>query len=161
MQTPSLGVNRYAVVYVDDYSRKRFVYFMKSRDELLRTFKECVAEFEARGVHIKRLHSDNGGEYMSKEMAYYCLDKGIKQTTSAPYSPAQNAVAEVSWRLTCNMARSMMISAGLWTTLWSYAVRAAVYLLDRTSTSSNQRRTPIELWTGKAPSLTNLRILGC
>ena len=43
---------------------------------------------------IKRLRSDNGGEYTFKEFIQYCRDKGIRREFTIPSSPQQNGVSE-------------------------------------------------------------------
>ena len=40
------------------------------------------------------LHTDNGGEYLSKDFDDFCDAKGIKRELTAPYNPPQNGVAE-------------------------------------------------------------------
>jgi hypothetical protein len=57
----------YYVPFIDDYSRKTWVYFLKSKYEVLRKFKEFKALVEnIPEKKIKILKSDNGGEYTSK-----------------------------------------------------------------------------------------------
>ena len=38
--------------------------------------------------------SDNGGEYMSKELIAFCKEARIKRELIVPYNPEQNGVAE-------------------------------------------------------------------
>jgi hypothetical protein len=57
----------YYVSFIDDYSRKTWVYFLKSKDEMFRKFKEfkpLIENLSKRKIKILRL--DNGGEYTSK-----------------------------------------------------------------------------------------------
>ncbi|KMQ85202.1 copia protein [Lasius niger] len=44
--------------------------------------------------------------------------------------------------------------------LWAEAVNTAVYILNRTLSSQVDNITPFEMWTGKKPDLSNLRIFG-
>ena len=39
-QTPSLNNFRYFIIFTDDYPRKSWVYFLKSKDQTLGKFKE-------------------------------------------------------------------------------------------------------------------------
>jgi hypothetical protein len=51
------------VSFIDDYSYKTWVYFLKSKDEVLRKFKEFKALVENLSERkIKILRLDNGGE---------------------------------------------------------------------------------------------------
>jgi hypothetical protein len=66
---PSRSLSGYAyyVSFIDDHSRKTWVYFLKSKDEVLGKFKEFKALVENLSERkIKILRSDNGEEYTSK-----------------------------------------------------------------------------------------------
>ena len=40
MQTPSIGNNLYFITFIDDYSRKTWVYFLKHKLEAFKVFKQ-------------------------------------------------------------------------------------------------------------------------
>ena len=44
--------------------------------------------------------------------------------------------------------------------LWGEAINTCVYVLNRSSTKSFQGKTPYEMWSGKKPKLSHLRIFG-
>ena len=70
MSTISLKGYEYYVTFIDDFSRKTWIYFLKSKEskEVLQKFKEFKALVESQiGRKIKVLRSHNGGEYTSKE----------------------------------------------------------------------------------------------
>ena len=46
------------------------------------------------GKKVKALRSDNGGEYISKEFADVCAEKGMKREFTTSYTLAQNGVTE-------------------------------------------------------------------
>ena len=161
METESMGGKRYAIVFTDDYSRYRFVYFVRTKDELLRCFQQVVAEVRAEGFNVRRLHSDGGGEFDNTAVEEYCIAEGIKHTFSSPYSPAQNGVAEQTWRRIFEMARCMLTTGGIPKKYWTYAVSSAVYITNRIGTKANvEGRSPYELWKGKKPSVRHMRIFG-
>ena len=65
-KTPSLGGKHYFVTFVDDFSRRVWVYTMKTKDEVLGIFLKWKNMVENQtGKKIKRLRTDNGGEYKS------------------------------------------------------------------------------------------------
>ena len=56
----------YYVTFIDDYSCKAWVYFLKSKDEVFGKFKESRSLVEKiLERNTKTLRSDNGGEYTS------------------------------------------------------------------------------------------------
>eukprot|EP00253_Pinus_taeda_P035873 PITA_35873 len=58
-------------------------------------------------------------------------------------------------------ARSMLSGAGLGQEFWAEAVDTACYLVNRSPSSALEDKTPQEVWTGKTPSLSHLRVFGC
>ena len=72
---PSTYLNgyEYYVNFIDDYSRKTWIYFLKTKNEVFRKFKEFKALIENHSERrIKTLRTDNGGEYTSKEFESFC-----------------------------------------------------------------------------------------
>ena len=97
MSTPSRGGLLYYVTFIDDYSRKTWIYFLKLKEsnEVLQKFKEFKPLVENHtGKKIKTLRSNNGGEYTSDIFKELCISVGIKRETIVPYSPPQNGVAK-------------------------------------------------------------------
>ena len=58
------------------------------------------------------------------------------------------------------MVRSMLSNSTLPLSLWMYALKTAVYLLNRVP-SKTVSKTPIKLWTKRKPSLRHLHVWGC
>ena len=59
----SLGGSRYYFTFIDDSTRKVWVYFLKNKSDVFETFKKWKAMVEKEtGLKVKCLRSDNGGE---------------------------------------------------------------------------------------------------
>ena len=43
---------------------------------------------------VKELHTDNGTEYLNEKLQTALSSRGIIHTTTAPYTPEQNPIAE-------------------------------------------------------------------
>ena len=140
----------------------RTVYPMRQKSnavEALREYELMVVRPE--GLRIKRLRSDNGGEYLGEEFSDFCKENGIEQEFSAPYTAAQNGMSECSWRTIFEGARTSMIAAELPPKYWAEAVCTATHCLNRTPTRVLGGATPHENWHGCAPRLNHLRVFGC
>jgi len=88
MQTASLGGAKYFVTFINDFTRKVWIYLLKDKSKTFETFKEFKQEAENEfGMKIKVLRSDNGGEYNSKEFNQFCKKHGIKRQFSTPHTP--------------------------------------------------------------------------
>ena len=57
--------------------------------------------------------------------------------------------------------RCMLSGVRLGKELWAEAVGTACYLVNRSSSSTLDENNPQEVWTGKKPSLTHLKVFGC
>ncbi|KAH9655560.1 Integrase catalytic domain-containing protein [Citrus sinensis] len=161
-QVPSLGGARYFVSFIDDYSRKVWIYVLKHKSEALGKFKEWDTLIENQtGKKIKRLRTDNGLEYCSKEFEDFCKYKGIARHRTVTYTPQQNGLAERMNRTIIERVRCMLLNANLSKGFWAEVVTTAAYLINRSPSSALGFKTPQELWSGKPPDLRNLRIFGC
>jgi transposase InsO family protein len=70
----------YYVTFIDDFSRKTSIFFMKTKDEVFVQFSEFKAQVENQiGKKIKVSRSDNGGEYTSNDFKDFCKEAGIKR----------------------------------------------------------------------------------
>ena len=68
MQTLSKGGNTYFITFIDDFSRKTWIYFLKHKSDALGCFQQFKSLVEKQsGYYIKVLRTDKGGEYVSKE----------------------------------------------------------------------------------------------
>ena len=57
----------YYITFIDDYSRKTWIYFLKTKDEVFKKFKDFKSLIKNQSERrIKALGIDNGGEYSSK-----------------------------------------------------------------------------------------------
>jgi transposase InsO family protein len=71
----------FAHVAIDDHSRAGFVQMHadERKDSAVEFLKAAVAHYDALGVTIKRLITDNGSAYRSRLFAKTCQALGIKQ----------------------------------------------------------------------------------
>jgi transposase InsO family protein len=160
---PSSSINGYVyyVSFIDDYSRKTWVYFLKSKDEVFSKFKEFKALIENLSErNIKILKSDNGGEYTSKEFVNFWKDVGIKRELTTPYNPQQNDVAERKNRTITEVVKTMIHDQVLPMCLWAEAAMKVVYVQNRLSHSVLGFKTSEEMFTRKKPEVSHLKIFG-
>ena len=69
----SYGGETYYVLFIDDFSRKVWVYVLKRNTDVFNTFKQIRVMVEKRtGRKIKCLRTDNGDEFTSLEFENYC-----------------------------------------------------------------------------------------
>lgn len=75
------------------------------------------------------------------------------------YTPEQNDMLERMNRIIVEKARCLLFDADLTKLFWAEAVNTAVYLRNR-SVVTGLDKTPMEVWLGKKPDISNIRIFG-
>lgn len=104
---PSNSNIRYLISFIDDFSRKTWIYFVLEKSEAFHCFKTFKAFVEKQtGLVIKCLRTDRGGEYNSNEFKEFCREHGIKRQLTTAFTPQQNGVAERKNRTIMNMVRA-------------------------------------------------------
>ena len=76
------------LIFVDDYNRFTWIYFVKHKSEVFNKFfqfKEVVEE--VLGSKIKRLRTNNGGEFTSEEFLNFCRKHDIKRELTCTETP--------------------------------------------------------------------------
>lgn len=76
MEVCSISGSKYMLLFIDDYSRKVFPFFIKTNYAENQTDK-----------HIKAIRSYNGTEFCKKKMKKLMVEGGIDHQTTVPYSP--------------------------------------------------------------------------
>ncbi|KAJ9535420.1 hypothetical protein OSB04_un001466 [Centaurea solstitialis] len=155
------GGYRYFITFTDDFSRYGYVYLMRHKSETFEKFKEYQNEVQnLLDKRIKFLRSDRGGEYLSDEFDNHLMECGIVPQLTPPYTPQMNGVSERRNRTLLDMVRTMMCHSSLPVSFWGHALETAAHILNRAPTKSVEK-TPYELWKGKKPNISFLKIWGC
>ena len=154
--------NRYFISFIDDYSRKVWVYLLKNKSDALGKFKEWKLLTEKQtGNQVKVLRTDNGLEYCNADFDEFCKAHGILRHITVKYTPQQNGIAERMNRTLLDKVRCMLVSSGLPKLFWGEAVMTAAHLVNMSPSTAINFKTPEELWTGKIPDYSTFRVFGC
>jgi len=157
----SLGGYLYYAIFVDDFSRKTWIYFLKNKDEVFTWFRSFKALVENQtGKKIKILRTDNGTKYESNEFNDYCREASIKRETTTAYTPEQNGVAERKNRSIIEATHAMLHDQGLSKFLWAKAANTTVYVQNIYPHQALNSKTPEEVFAGKKPDVSRFRIFG-
>lgn len=143
----------------DDYSRKKWIFVVGTRDEVYQKFLQWRRLVESQsGEKLVAVRSDNAPEF--KKLLELEELKEVTWEPTETYSPHQNGTAERLNRTIVTKSRSMLAAAGLPKNLWGEAVHVAAYVENRIPPPSSVL-TPEELWTGKKPDVKHMRVFGC
>lgn len=162
IEPKSLSGCSYFMMIVDDYSRKFFVCFLRNKSDAFDAFVDIKVKLERQtGKPVKKIRSDNGGEFVNRHFGELCRREGIDHQLSVPYTPQQNGVVERANRTVVEKTRCMLADCNLNNKFWAEAVNTAVYLYNRLPSSAIDWNIPEERWTGMPQSYKDLRVFGC
>jgi len=148
LKVPSLGGNKYFISFLDDFSRKIWLYLIKAKSEAFDMFQKFKILVEKQsGKSIKILRTDGGGGYTSKVVEKFCEDNVIVHEVTAPYTPQHNGLAERRNRSMFDMTISILKMKKMLNKFLGEVVRTATYILNRCPTKKlDQIRE--EIWLG-------------
>lgn len=160
MRTVTPGGRRYFLTLIDDHSRYTTVYLLQKKSGTFDAIQDYVQKMKTQfGKPPKVLRSDQGGEYSGSQMVAFMKREGIQQQFTAAYSPQQNGVAERKNRSLVEMARCMLLEAGMPNRYWGEAINTANHLQNMLPTKVVDQ-TPYEIWHGVKPDVSNLQVFG-
>jgi hypothetical protein len=92
---PSLSGSRYLLTFIDDYSRRSWVYFLATKNETFESFKywRQMVENES-NLRFSCLCIDRRGEYLSTKFNTYYKQTGVWRQLTAARTPQQNGLAK-------------------------------------------------------------------
>ena len=97
---------------------------------------------------------------MSFEFRLHLKQCGTVSQLTPPGTPQHNGVFEHRNRTLLEMVRSMMSLTDLLLSFWGYALETAAFTLNR-APSKSVEMTPYEVWFGKKPKLSFLKVWSC
>ncbi|XP_003376315.1 retrovirus-related Pol polyprotein from transposon TNT 1-94 [Trichinella spiralis] len=146
MHVTSLGGSKYFLVFKDDFSRYRRVFFLNRKDDVAQCLETFLNESRTAGNTVECILSDGGLEFNNAHVKDILQRRGVAMRTAMPYTPEQNGVAERENRILVETGRSMLHSKDLPLSLWAEAVNTACYVLNRTGPTTVKGKSPKELW---------------
>ncbi|GJS03683.1 retrotransposon protein, putative, ty1-copia subclass [Tanacetum coccineum] len=120
------------------------------------------ASTDTRIRRVQKEAKDQSRSQKSQASVKASVKSGIVNCTiiTPPYTPQHNGVSERRNRTLLNMVRSMMNLTTLSLSFWDYALESATRILNMVPTKKVDK-TPYELWYGKVPNLSYLKVWGC
>ena len=122
--------------FIDDYSHKTWIYFLKRKDEAFEKFKYFKSRVEILSENkINILISYNGGEFTSNDFKELCK-YGINRELTTPYNTQQNGVVERKNRCIMEVVKAMIHYQDIPMYLWAEATNTIVYVQNKLSHSA-------------------------
>lgn len=128
---PSIDGYRYLAEIIDNFTRKKWILFLKDKSSIIQELDEWGNMVERQsGCNIIAVRSDNAGEIL-KVLKNWKRNNGVVSQTTAPYSSHQNGVAERAIQSTVYATRALLKEAKLPVEFWAEAARTHTYINNR------------------------------
>jgi hypothetical protein len=155
-QPPSIQGAEYVQLIIEFVSRYVVGQLLKQKSDATEAFREYIVKCFPPDL----VQTDGDGAYEG-EFDDLCLALGMNHRRSAPYTNAQNTLAETAMRLVFIIARADFIRSGLPIEFWADAVMNAIDTYNcRVTQGVPSGNTPYEEWHGFRPDLSMKRKFG-
>ena len=144
---------------MNDFTRFKFIRFLKRKSDAARELRELVAKYIAlAGIKISTVRTDAGGEFEG-EFLSLLKELGIKRKMTPPLTPQYNGIVERALGLLRDKTVALLrgMTAGKSDRLWAEAMNYACEMSNCcTTTTLNPGFSPFELWVGHRPTFDHL-----
>ena len=93
----SVSSYKYFITWINLSTRMSSIKFLKNKEykTVTESFKKYMAWLlRQKRADMKKVRTDNGGEYTGREFEDICSKLGIIHETTSPYTPEPNGIAE-------------------------------------------------------------------
>ncbi|KAL5639373.1 hypothetical protein ACGC1H_006770 [Rhizoctonia solani] len=142
----SVGGNRYAASFIDDYSRFVRIYFLKSPAGYFTAVKSFVSRAEKdteSGYKLQALHIGGGEEGSASQISAYLSTREIEHENTHK----QRSVAREFNETLFARVQSMLFDAEMEHGWWEDAAAMAVYMFNRSPNPLLDFELPLDVWS--------------
>ena len=156
----------YCVLFVDDFTRMSWVYFLKHKSEVFSVFVTFYNMLHTQLYATPQiLWVDNGGEFVNLALKEFLSNHGMIHQTSCPNTPQLNGITERKNRTLLEISWGLLIESKSPAYFWPEAIATATYLTNRLPSKPLNYKTPLATLGSfvSLPSSHSLppRIFGC
>ena len=158
----SAGGKLYLMIIVDAGTSYKYGAYLtdKSDATTLAAFEDFRITVEALTDGRKIRHVRSNGAFGSPAWTDYYKTHGAVHEVSAPYSSAQNGLAERAIRTTIEDVRTLLHDSGLGHSYWAEAASYSIHTRNLIPSRRHPTKIPLESLTGKRQAVDHLRVFG-
>ena len=154
---------KYFFVILDDCANFGFTSLLRLHSDAFGFYSLTEAFMErSAGRPVRAVHSDGALEFTAGMMGQHFQSKGISVQVAAPYAHSQNGKAECYVQTLEDGGQTLIADSSLPASFWGDAILTVQYIRNHIPTSAlPDGKTPFEVFFGKKPDLSHLRVWGC
>jgi hypothetical protein len=157
----SSGGKVYMMIILDAGTSYKYGAYLSDKSDrtAIATFEGfCTTAETITGKKVRRLRTDRA--YESTLWGEYCQSHGITHEFTAPYSSAQNGLAERAIRTTIDDVRTLLHDSGLGHSYWAEAAAYSIHSRNLIPSRRHPGNIPLESFSGKRQGVEHLRVFG-
>ena len=181
---PSIEGYRYVISFTDTLTRFSACYMLRRKSDAVGALRAVIRFYADNGIIISRIRTDQGGEFgghnerasnsgeggrlgddfrprLPEGFAQVCAEHKIIHELTPARRPELHGLAERWNKTVLTMANSMLFSARISHIVWPAAVAHSNMLRNRLPIRGLGKFSPYELFYGRRPNVSNLKIWGC
>jgi hypothetical protein len=159
---PTISCYKYVQSFIDGRPRLKYIYLLKEKSDAGGVQRDFIVMIEREhDCLVKSVHADNAADFTGGDFNSCSREYGIKFTSSAPYSPESNALAENFNKVLFARVRCLLDHSGMDHVLCGEAAYHAVHLLNITPSRYLGNITPHEAAYVIVHDFRKLRVFGC
>lgn len=115
---------------VEDKSKTTWIFLLSDKSMVSSNIKNFMTYVENQfNTSIKVIRSNNGSEFLNKDLQAWLSVKGVVHQTACVYTPQQNGLVERKHRSLLNISRALRFKSFVPIHYWGYCLLTAAYLL--------------------------------
>jgi hypothetical protein len=154
---------QYLICFCDHFTGWIHMVGLKEREgpDIINAFRTFLAETSTAG-DVHTLLTDGAREYMTDDLASFCLQRRIDKRCRVAHNPNTNPYSERAWSTVAGSARALMKHCGCGDSMWYVAHQHAARCHNVTPRKYGAEwSTPYEKALSRKPDVADMRVFGC
>jgi IS30 family transposase len=116
---PPISGYKYVQSFIDGRTRLKYIYLLKKKSDAGGALRDFIVKLEREhDCFVQSVHADNAAEFTGGYFNSCLREQGIKFTSSVPYSPESNGLAENFNKVLFARVRFLLDHSGMNKVIW-------------------------------------------
>jgi transposase InsO family protein len=111
---PTISGYKYVQSFIDGRNRLKYIYLLKKKSDAGGALRDFIVKFEhEHDCLVKSVHADNAADFTGGDFNSCLREQDPKFTSSAPYSPESDGLAENFNKVLFDRVRCLLDQSGM------------------------------------------------